>query len=199
MKNLFILLIFTLLLTSCTASGGSNGLYFGSPDVLMCLEEDLPGEYLLLDDLSGARPNNELVIDIDQPEATDQYIELTGRLSGWEHRFMLIEMTETLPGFILCQVVVFESTEGAQNALQWPHAEARRVIETDRQIGDEIILTEMAFDAPDGNPWIDYRVEFTHQNLLGATSTYAPANIASPEFALDLAEVIYQRMLEIAP
>lgn len=199
MKNLFILLIFTLLLTSCTASGGSNGLYTGSPDVLMCLEQDLPGEYLLLDDLSGPRPNNELVLDIDQPEATDQYIELTGRLSGWEHRFVLTEFTQVLPGFILCQVVVFDSIDGANQALQWPHVEEREIIESDHQIGDEVILTAINFDAPDGSPWIDYRVEFTHQNLLGATSTYAPADTASPEFALDLAEVIYQRMLEIAP
>lgn len=198
MKNLIKILILTLLLISCTASG-SSGPYTGSPEVVICFEDDLPGEYMLLEDISGARPNNELVIDIDKPEATDQYIELTGRVSGWEHRFMLVEFSQTLPGFILCQVVVFESNEGANQALKWPHVETRDIIDIDRQIGDEMVLTKITFEAPDGSPWIDHRVEFTYQNLLGATSTYAPKDLANPEFALDLAEVLYQRMLEQTP
>jgi hypothetical protein len=199
MKTLIIILLISFLLSGCSSEAVDERLFMGSPETLICQEEDLPGFYFLIEDLSGPRPNNELVINPDEPSASDQYIALTGRISGWEHRFMLGEFSQTLPGFILCQVVLYESIDGANHALHWPHDEAREIIESERQIGDEMLLTVMAFDAPDGSPWIDHRVEFTHLNLLGAASSYTPVDLASPDYVLDLAEVLYQRMLDATP
>lgn len=183
--------LFSLALSSCSQT--SAPMYNGSAEALICQEADLPGEYLLLEDLSGARPNEELTIDPENPQESEQYIEATGRLEGWENRFMLTEPTQTLPGYVLCQVVKFTSAEGANEALLWPSSEQREVIETERQLGEGLIVTQSLFEAPDGSLWMDYRVEFTYQNLLGAVSTYAPQSIATPDYALDIAEILFQR------
>ena len=200
MKKLLIILFFlTLSLGSCSPSPGGERLYKGNLELLGCQPEDLPGSYILMENLSGLRPNDELIINVEQPAATNQYITTTGRISGWAHRYILIEPTRTLPGFFLCQVVMFETIEGANRALHWPSEEVRITEQTDRSIGDELILTGSAFAAPDGSPWMDYRVEFSYQNLLASVSTYAPNDIANPDYALDQAEVIYQRMLDAIP
>ena len=188
---LFLSALFSLALSSCSQT--SEPLYNGSPEALICQEADLPGEYILLEDLSGARPNEDLSIDMDDPDASTRYIEATGRLEGWENRFMLTEPTQTLPGYVLCQVVTFASAEGASEALLWPSSEQREVIETERQLGEAMSVTQRPFEAPDGSPWMDYRVEFTYHNLLGAVSTYAPESIATPDDALDIAETLFQR------
>jgi len=200
MRKFVLIVLLSLALTSCQAIDQSEPEVFsGSPEELICQDADMPGSYLLIDDLSGARPNEDLTIDIDNPDASVRYIEATGRLEGWENRFMLIEPTQNLPGFVLCQVVVFTSPEGAQAALDWQDDAEYQVLESDRQIGDEMVLTQASFDAPDGSPWIDHRIEFTYLNLLGAISTYAPEDLANPDYALDLAEVLYERMLDHTP
>ena len=195
MKNNALYLIFlSLILISCSASNGAERLFTGNPEQLVCQEADLPGSYILIENESGARPNEALIINKDQPAATNQYITTTGRISGWEHRFILIEPTRTLPGFILCQVVIFETLEGANQALRWPTEEARNIEVTDRSIGDDLIMTVVEFSAPDGSPWKDYRIEFSYQNLLASVSTFSPKEIANPDYALDLADILHQRM-----
>ena len=197
MVNRILLLFFlTFSLYSCNPTNFDEVLFEGSPEALICQAEELPGQYFLIEDLSGPRPNEDLIININEPSATNQYLNLTGRISGWEHRYMLGEPTRTLPGFFLCQVVVFESINGANKALHWPTDEGRTIIQNDRNIGDDIILSADLFDAPDGTPWMDYRVEFTLRNLLITISTYSPENIANPDYALDLAEVLHQRLFE---
>lgn len=185
---LFLSALFSLALSSCSQT--SEPLYNGSPETLICQEADLPGDYILLEDLSGARPNEELAIDTENLAESEQYIEATGRLEGWENRFMLIEPTQTLPGFVLCQVVKFGSSEGANTAFNWPVNETREVLEVERQLGDAMTFTKISFKAPDDSTWIDYRVEFTYKNLLGAVSTYAPENIASQDYVLEIAETL---------
>ncbi len=185
---LFLSALFSLALSSCSQT--SEPLYNGSPEALICQEADLPGEYILLEDLSGARPNEELSIDTENPAESEQYIEATGRLEGWENRFMLVVPTQTLPGFVLCEVVKFGSSEGANTALNWPVNETREVLEVERQLGDAMTFTKISFKAPDDSTWIDYRVEFTYRNLLGAVSTYAPENIASQDYVLEIAETL---------
>jgi hypothetical protein len=188
MKNGLLILLMILMLTSCS----SPDMYNGSPQDLMLELDDLPGVYTLMEDLSGDRPNEGLTMNSESPEAREIYVQRTGRVTGWENRFMLMEFTQTLPGFILNQVVVYESSNGAQTALGWPSAQVRETLEVDQEIGDTMIMTMMPFNAPDESPWIDYRVEFTYKNLLGAVSTYAPENVATPDFAIDLAKILYQ-------
>lgn len=103
---------------------------------------------------------------------------------------MLVVPTQTLPGFVLCEVVKFGSSEGANTALNWPVNETREVLEVERQLGDAMTFTKISFKAPDDSTWIDYRVEFTYRNLLGAVSTYAPENIASQDYVLEIAETL---------
>ena len=193
MKRLMILIILTILLGSCSeANDLDQELYKGTPEELMLKPEDLPGEYSLMEDISGDRPNDSIKMNSEDPQALDQYLEQTNRITGWENRYMLMEPTQTLPGFILNQVVVYETIGGAQTALEWPSVQVRETVETNRKIGDEMSLTMMPFNAPDNSSWIDYRVEFTYKNLLGAVSTYAPEGVASPDYALDLAEHLLQ-------
>ena len=175
-------------MTSCS----SPNLYEGSPEDLALLVEDMPGEYMIIKDLSGEKPNDSLTLNSEDPEAREQYLDATNRIDGWENRFVLIEMTQELPGFILNQVVTYETIEGARIALEWPTTENREFIDSDRKIGDMMILSQTPFTAPDESTWMDYRVEFVHKNVLGAISTYAPEDIATPDYALDLAE----RLLE---
>jgi hypothetical protein len=188
MKNGLLILLMILMLTSCS----SPDMYNGSPQDLMLEAEDMPGDYIIIEDLSGQKPNSDLIMDSDEPEARDQYLEATGRIDGWEHRFVLVETTQELPGFILNQVVTYETIEGARIALAWPATENREVVDMDRKIGDMMIFSQTTFTAPDESIWMDYRVEFVHNNILGAISTYAPEDIATPVFALDLAD----RLLE---
>jgi hypothetical protein len=193
MRRLIIIILLTILLSSCsTASDPDQGLYEGAPQNLLLQSKDLPGAYVLMEELSGERPNEGLKMDSEDPQALEQYLDRTGRITGWENHFMLIEPTQTLPGFILNQAVVYESAVGAQNALNWPSVQIRETVETDRVIGDAMTLTMMPFKAPDDSDWIDYRVEFTYKNLLGVIITYAPEAIATPDYALDLAEVLLQ-------
>ena len=189
MRRLIILILLVLLLVSCSETNTPDQkLFEGSPQELLLTPEELPGTYSLLQDLSGERPNESLTMDSEDPEARDQYLEQTGRIAGWEDRYMVMEFTQDLPGFILNQVVVYESIEGAQAALIWPSVQTREPMETDRTIGDAMTLTMMPFNAPDDSAWIDYRVEFTYKNLLGAVSTYAPEEVATPDYVLQLAE-----------
>jgi len=169
-------------------TNSAQQLFTGDPANLMLQEEDMPGLYVLMEDESGIRPNENLTMDSDDPEAQEQYLQRTGRLKGWENRFILIEPTDILPGFIFNQVVVYETPEGAQVALNWPVAQVRETLETERKIGDAMTLTMMPFEAPDDSAWIDYRIEFTHNNILSIIVTYAPEVIATPDYALDLAE-----------
>lgn len=193
MKRLILILSITFLLCSCSnAKQRDPQLYEGAPQELLLQPDALPGSYLLMENLSGERPNEELTMEIDTPEALDQYLERTGRITGWENRFMLIETTHSLPGFIMNQVVIYKSPDGAQAALNWPVAQSRQNIESERHIGDAMTFTMMPFDAPDDSSWIDYRIEFTYENILGAISTYAPEDVATPDYALDLAEILYQ-------
>jgi len=193
MKRLILLIILTILLGSCSEANNLNQeLYKGAPEELMLKPEDLPGEYSLMEDISGDRPNESLTMNSEDPKALDQYLQQTGRIAGWENRYMLMEPTQTLPGFILNQVVVYESIKGTLTALDWPLVQVRETVETNRKIGDAMTLTMMPFNAPDNSAWIDYRVEFTYKNLLGAVSTYAPEGVASPDYALDLAERLLQ-------
>jgi hypothetical protein len=194
MRRLILFVLLTLLFTSCNSANQSvQGLYEGDPQDLLLNPEDLPGAYTLMEDLSGNRPNENLMMNSDDPEARDQYLERTKRIAGWENRFMLMEPTQTLPGFILNQVIVYESIDGAQTALTWPMVQTRETVETERVIGDSMILTMMLFNAPDNSVWIDYRVEFVYKNLLGAVSTYAPEAFADLDYTLDLAELLLQR------
>ena len=194
-KTLLFLII--LLITGCNAFGTAEGVYKkGSPQTLICKEDEMPGKYLLMEEFSGARPNKNLTMDINDPEESTRYINATGRLEGWEHRFMLIEPTQSLPGFVLCQVVLFKSSQGASEALWWNITDTQETLDVEQEIGDEIILTETSFKTPDGSPWIEYRVEFTFHNLLGAVSTYMPEEIAEPDYALNLAENLYHRFQE---
>jgi len=189
MRRLIILILLVLLLVSCSETNTPDQkLFEGSPQELLLTPEELPGTYSLLQDLSGERPNESLTMDSEDPEARDQYLEQTGRIAGWEDRYMVMEFTQDLPGFILNQVVVYESIEGAQTALNWPSVQTREPMEIDRTIGDATTLTMMPFNAPDDSAWIDYRVEFTFRNLLGAVSTYAPEEVATPDYVLQLAE-----------
>mgnify|MGYP001134844476 CR=1 FL=1 len=194
MKSKIILIICVFLLASCSSPEEPTvELFSGSPEELVCQEEDLPGTYLLIEDLSGERPNEELSLNNENPEDSEKYIQATERLSGWENRFMLLETTDTLPGFVLCQVVKFGSSEGASTALNWPVNENREVLEAEGQLGDAMTFTKISFKAPDESTWIDYRVEFTYKNMLGAVSTYAPENIATQEFALEIAETLMNK------
>ena len=195
-----IILIFMLTLTACNSAYPTDMTFKkGVPQSLNCQAADMPGMYLMVEDLSGARPNKSLTINVNDPKESGRYIKSTGRVEGWENRFMLTEPTETLPGFVLCQVVLFKSPQGAQEALFWNNPNGMEVIQTDRQIGDEMLFTQAAFNAPDGSPWTDIRIEFTFHNLLGAVSTYVPENVADADYALDLAELMHQRMLENTP
>jgi len=193
MTKLIHYLLLTVILAGCTLTNPFDKFYTGSAENLICQQEDLPGIYVLMEEISGARPNQELNIDSSDPAATTQYIQATGRLDGWENRFMLAESSTELPGFILCDVVTFESSEGAKQALHWPYAQERQAYETDRQIGDDQTVTWTEFSNPDGDLWHDYRVEFTYHNLLGVVNTYAPANIATADYALDIAEKMLSR------
>jgi len=193
MTKLLYYLLLTVILAGCTLTNPFDKLYTGSAENLICREEDLPGNYVPIEELSGARPNQGLSIDSTDPDATTKYIEATGRLDGRESRFMMVEASSELPGFILCQVVTFESSEGAKQALHWPYTEERQVYETDRQIGDDLAVTWTEFSNPDGDLWHDYRVEFTYHNLLGVVNTYAPADIATADYALDIAEKMLSR------
>jgi len=193
MTKLIHYLLLTVILAGCTLTNPFNQGYTGSPENLTCLEEDLPGIYLLMEEISGARPNQGLNIDSSDPAATTQYIQATGRLDGWENRFMLAEATTELPGFILCQVVTFESSTGAKQALYWPYTQERQPYETDRQIGDDQTVTWVEFTNPSNDLWRDYRVEFIYHNLLGVVNTYAPANIATADYALEIAEKMLSR------
>jgi len=194
MKRLIIFVLLTILLSSCSkASNPDQALYEGPPKDLLLQSEDLPGAYLLMEELSGQKPNESLKMNSEEPQALEQYLERTGRIAGWENHFMLIEPTQTLPGFILNQAVVYESAVGAQNALNWPSVQVRETVENDRIIGDAMTLTMIPFNAPDNSAWIDYRVEFTYKNLLGAISTFSPEMVAKPDYALDLAELLFQQ------
>ena len=189
-KRWLLLTIFMgLIMSSCA----SPTLYTNSPQDLVLQAEDMPGEYVVMDALSGKRPNEELSMESDKPEALIQYLEGTGRIIGWENHFMLMESTQILPGFIINQVVVYETPEGAQAAIDWPSVQSRQLIQTERNIGDIMIFTMMPFEAPGNLPWIDYKVEFAYKNLTGSISTFAPEEIASPDYALDLAELLFQR------
>ena len=193
MTKLIHYLLLTFILAGCTLTNPFDKFYTGSAENLICQQEDLPGIYVLMEEISGARPNQELNIDSTDPDGTTQYIQATGRLDGWEDRFMLAESSAELPGFILCQVVTFESSEGAKQALHWPYAQERQVYETDRQIGDDLAVTWVEFTSPNNELWRDYRVEFIYHNLLGVVNTYAPANIATADYALDIAEKMLSR------
>ena len=187
-------LLLSVILAGCTLTNPFAGqVYKGSPENLICREEDLPGIYVPVADLSGARTNQGLITDSTDPDATTKYIEDTGRLDGWENRFMMAEPSAVLPGFILCEVVMFESSEGAKQALNWPDEQGLQPYETDRQIGDELVVRWVEFTSPDQDSWHYYRVEFTYQNLLGVVDTYAPANIATADYALEIAEKMLSR------
>jgi len=190
MTKLMHYLLLTFILAGCTAA---NQVYTGSPETLICREEDLPGSYVLMEELSGTRPNQGLIADSTDPDGTTQYVEATGRLDGWENRFMLAKLAPELPGFILCQVVTFGSSEGAKQALHWSYAQERQAYETDRQIGDDRVVTWMEFTAPNDSLWHDYRVEFTWHNLLGVVNIYTPTNIATADYALEIAEKMLSR------
>lgn len=194
MKQTLLILCLSLILVGCSSAVPTHVFPSDAPQLFICQEDDLPGSYILIEDLSGAKPNENLIINSEYPEESERYIQATERLEGWEHRFVLGEMNLALPGFFLCQVVVYESNDGANQALEWPHVETREIIESDRSIGDEMTLTVLRFDAPDGSPWIDHRVEFVYHNILGAVSTYAPLDVANQEFSLDLAEILFLRM-----
>lgn len=194
MTKLTHYLLLTVILAGCTlANPFAKQVYTGSPENLICQEEDLPGSYVLLEELSGARPNQGLSVDSSDPDATTKYIQDTGRLDGWENRFVMAEPSTELPGFILCQVIMFESSEGAGQALHWPYPQERQPYETDRQIGDDLVVTWVEFTSPNNDLWHDYRVEFTYHNLLGVVNTYAPANIATADYALEIAEKMLSR------
>jgi hypothetical protein len=199
MRRSIILILLIVLLSGCSrANNPDQELYEGTPQELLLHPEDLPGAYILMEDLSGDKPNEGLMMNTEDFEARDQYLERTGRITGWENHFMLMEPTKTLPGFILNQVVVYESIEGAQTALNWPEVEVRETIETDHQIGDVMTLTMLSFNAPDDSAWIDYRVEFTYKNLLGSVSTYAPEEVSTPDYVLVLADNLLENFQAVA-
>lgn len=194
MTKLVHYLLLCVILAGCTlANPFAKQVYTGSTENLICREEDLPGSYVPIEELSGARSNQGLITDSTDPDGTTQYIQTTGRLDGWESRFMMAEPSTELPGFILCQVVTFESSTGAKQALHWPYAQERQVYETDRQIGDDQTVTWVEFTSPSNDLWHDYRVEFIYHNLLGVVNTYAPANIATADYALEIAEKMLSR------
>lgn len=118
MTKLLHYVLLTFILAGCSLTGPSaDQVYTGSPENLICREEDLPGIYVLMEELSGTRPNQGLIAESSDPAGSTQYIEATGRLDGWENRFMLAEPSTELPGFILCEVITFKSKEGAGQTL----------------------------------------------------------------------------------
>ena len=193
MNRLMHYLLLIVLLAGCKSTNPSaSQVYTGLPEDLICQDQDLPGSYALVEALSGTRPNQKLIDDSTDSAGITSYIQATGRLDGWENRYILAEPSTELPGFILCEAVMFKSSAGAKQALHWPDTQSQPY-ETDRKIGDDQVVTWVEFNNPDNAVWRDYQVQFIYHNLLGVVHIDAPANIATADFALDIAEKMLSR------
>jgi hypothetical protein len=188
MKRPRLYLLLAAALVGCTFTNPfASQTYTGPTENIVCQDADLPGSYALVQALSGARPNQKLITDSTDAAGITQYIDTTGRLDGWENRYILAEPSTQLPGFILCEAVTFKTSDGAKQALHWPDTQSQPY-ETDRKIGDDLVVTWVEFNNPDNAVWRDYQVQFTYHNLLGVVHTDAPADIATADYALDIAE-----------
>jgi len=189
MIRLLPYLLLTAFLVGCTFTNPfASQTYTGPTENIVCQQTDLPGSYAVVTALSGARSNQKLITDSTDTAGINQYIATTGRLDGWENRYILVEPSTQLPGFILCEAVTFKTSDGAKQALNWPDTPDWQMVQTDRKIGDQLLVKWVEFKSPDNASWHDYRVEFIYHNILGVVHTYAPADIATADYALNIAE-----------
>ena len=171
------------------------------PSLFQLKKDDLPwrGEYTIPgSDWAGPYTNDELIAPWEDPVQARQYLEESGRVTGYEVYFKRGNTSAPLPQEVGCLVVQYRTIEGAQRAVTEFTFASRNLDEN--WVSAEVTLSLGAvsnaecLDKMDsgGNLNMEYWVSTSHRNLLiECVGWGAKANV-TPEFVEDLV----QKMLE---
>jgi hypothetical protein len=179
------------------------------PSAFLLRPEDLPaqaGYYLPGSGYSGAYHNEEVLSGWGL-ERGQLYLERTGRVDGYWVDYVRGGEAAAAPEEFFCNVVEFETVEGAQLSLNEYNLVALAVPGNahwdfvDRptiELGDENIILSTREVQPDGGSKIWYRIEFSYRNFVGVVAGWGREEEVRHEFVEAAARTLLEKM-ESAP
>lgn len=176
----------------------------GSMDQFVLRPTDLPHEYKILP--GGEKPygNSVLLYDMGEVQAK-RYIVETGRVAGWVLELERVHKADIIPYTLFSQVELFENVEGAETAFSeaWlpvyqEDEENPRVVhwvEDGCDFGDECLMYYYeTLEAATELTRIQYEIAFRYENMTAWIMGRGLDIDMNPEYMLDAAEIVYQKI-----
>ena len=174
-------------------------------DDFVLRSEDMPNQYLLVEDGEQHITNRKVLNTIGQAEGK-RYIAASNRLDGWSIELERVKKEDLTPYTIFSKVEVFETTEGAQTAFgtDWFHAytdENRNpnLIDGGCDIGDNCIMYYYEkVDPTTELTTLQYEVAFVYRNVLAQVMGRSLDFDMHPEYVVQAAESLFGK-IDTAP
>lgn len=176
---------------------------------LLLTPEDLPVEarYYLPDPGSSSPFHNTEVVAAWGGLPGWDYLQATGRVDGYYADYLRGSETASAPEELFCNIVEFETPEGARLSLtdynlvamdepggtQWSYVERPGM-----DLGDIYLILSTREPQPGGVDRLWYRIEFSHQNYVGVVAGFGWENQVTHEFMENAARALLGK-IEAAP
>lgn len=171
------------------------------PQKMLCLVEDMPkdGSYFLPREWMGINTNTE-VIGARGKEEGNEYVNKTGRVTGWWAVYQLSNRSKLLPYQIMCGTYLFKTNAGsdlAQDLYNDPAYNQKEVnwikVDTLLNIGDKsaIYINRKIDNAGRMNTM--YQLNYSYRNMNGTVVIYG---FKEEEVSIEIAKEIAQKMMD---
>jgi hypothetical protein len=143
--------------------------------------------------------NQEVIWDWGAEKA-NPYLQETGRLMGWETSFLRGADDIYSPEQLFCEVISFQSVEGARtalkkfNAVEVFHEDGWKYEKSDVSLGDDTVVMKRVKQNTGGVEEVWYRIAFSYHNFLGVVTGYGFPEDIKPEIVSNVAGIMLSKM-----
>lgn len=177
----------------------------GDPYDFALTRDDLPKEsqYFLPDSSWTGRHSNNEVIGGWGVDEGQEYLKRTGRIDGWWVELYRGSEILKAPQNFYCNVVEYETTEGAQislldyNVIAYPDRASVEYLlakEVFPELGDTRIAYYYEYMADSGEKEIYYNIESTYYNFLVSCFGWGRKVEVEPDFVANVVKKIIDKM-----
>ena len=143
--------------------------------------------------------NQEVIWDWGAEKATP-YLQKTGRLMGWETSFLRGADDIYSPEQLYCEVISFQSVEGARIALKEFNAvevfpeDGWKYENSDVTLGEHTVVMKRVKLNTGGVEEVWYRIAFSDHNFLGVVTGYGFPEDIKPEIVSNVARIMLSKI-----
>ncbi len=173
------------------------------PSQFQLKKDDLPwrGEYTIPgQDWSGPYTNDELIAAWDDPAMARQYLQESGRITGYETYFKLGNPASGLPKEVGCSLVQFNTAEGARMAItdysftNRDTGEGWVTVGVTLPLGD-VNIAEYLEKMDEGGAMVyEYWVETAYRNMLVECVAWGTRTTVTPAFVEEITQKVLAKV-----